>query len=247
MGLFLDSYKEKYEEQLELQNLKSIYVDSPLFKEKITNNTIYILLRNNHPQYTNTFNELLKKKDIKYSSIYCIFDNNINTLKNLEIDFNKIKKITLDKGPEFNTDNNIIFQTLFSLNNIENTLISLNIGFRWNEEDFSNFLWFKSKIINSELFEQINNFKVLKYLYLYYIDFNKNVTIKLSNLKIFYCIECENLRLSDIICPKLKTLKYINEETKDINFKTFDFKNLKELKELYIDYYCKINVLNNIK
>ena len=62
LGLFLDSYKEKYEEQLELQNLKSIYVDSPLFKEKITNNTIYILLRNNHPQYTNTFNELLKKK-----------------------------------------------------------------------------------------------------------------------------------------------------------------------------------------
>ena len=62
LGLFLDSYKEKYEEQLELQNLKSIYVDSPLFKEKITNNTIYILLRNNHPQYTNTFNELLKIK-----------------------------------------------------------------------------------------------------------------------------------------------------------------------------------------
>ena len=47
--------------------------------------------------------------------------------------------------------------------------------------------------------------------------------------------------------PKIKKLYYINEETKDINFKTFDFKNLKELKELYIDYYCKIIVLNNIK
>jgi len=46
--LFLDSYKTKYEEKMELQNIKTIYLDSPLFKEKIANNTIYILLRNNN-------------------------------------------------------------------------------------------------------------------------------------------------------------------------------------------------------
>ena len=133
------------------------------------------------------------------------------------------------------------------MNNIENTLICLKICFRMNEEEFSEFLGFKSKIVNSELFEKINNLKVLKYLYLFYIDFDKNVSIKLNNLKIFYSFECKNLSISDIICPKLQKLHYINEETENINFKTFNFGNLKELKELYIDYQGKINVLNKLE
>ena len=64
------------------------------------------------------------------SSIYFIFDNNINTLSKLNIDFSKITKIALDKGPEFKGDDNSIFHTLFSLNHIQNNLVHLSIRFR---------------------------------------------------------------------------------------------------------------------
>ena len=203
-----------------MKDISRIPLYSPLFRQKINGNTIYIKLRNdNYKILKEEYNNLLNKSDIKYSSIYFYFDNNVTFLKELNIDFNKIVKITLDKGNEFKTDNNYVFQTLFSLNNIENNLISLTILFRWNEEEFTNFLKRKpSEKVKSDSFEKINNLKTLKYLCIKYVNFVENVKIKLSNLKELIVVSCENLDLSDIICPKLEKLYFFRKDEPNLNY-----------------------------
>jgi len=54
---------------------------------------------------------------------YIFFDKNVNILSKLNINFSNIIKITLHKGPKFKSDDNSVFQTLFSLNHIQNNLI----------------------------------------------------------------------------------------------------------------------------
>ena len=67
------------------------------------------MLKNyNYFNLINEYNEILNEKKEEYSSIYINFDNNIRILKELNIDYNKILKITLQKGPDFKTDDNII-------------------------------------------------------------------------------------------------------------------------------------------
>ena len=88
-------------------------------------------------------------------------------LKELNIDFNKIKRMTLgfmEKSSNYFLPKNIIqkntkyfFETLFSLNNIENNLIYLDIHFS------------SVMKINSDLFENINKFKLLRYLYIIHL------------------------------------------------------------------------------
>ena len=117
MGLQLIDYKEKHEEIEILKDCSKIYEDSQLFKEKISNNTIYIHRENRNKS---EYNEILNK-DINYYSIYFIFINNkcMDFLKQLNIDFNKIKKLTFQKSEVTKDDvNNNLFRTLFSFNNI---------------------------------------------------------------------------------------------------------------------------------
>ena len=192
----------------------------------------------------------MNKPDINYSSIYFIFDNNIKFLKEINIDFNKIIKITLDKGPEFKTDNNIIFETLFSFDSIKNNLISLKIIFRFNEDEFTSFLERKpSKKVRFNAFNKINDLKALRDLSLYYVDFAENVTIRLNSLKRLICGYCKKLNFTDIICPNLKELTFYNKEINTIDdFKKFSFDNFKKLKALYVWVkYKRTNVLDSIK
>ena len=68
--------------------------------------------------------------------------------------------------------NNNLFKTFFSFDNIENNLIYLNINFA----NYNN--------INPDLFEKINNFKLLRFLHMNSFKFDKNFNIKLNSLKI---------------------------------------------------------------
>ena len=163
-----------------------INIDSPLFKvisktkNFDTNYTIFIsqkiLYEYNLKDYFKNYFEYLKKLNRKYSSIYYSFNDKkkLGYLKDFKIDFNKIKKMTLYQikdSNEMRIDNKYFFETLFSFNNIENNLIYLNIQFN----SFQNYK------INSNLFENINKFKSLKYLYLNSFNFDKIITIKLNN------------------------------------------------------------------
>ena len=77
----------------------------------------------------------LNKLDIKYSSILYSFNDieKINYLKEFNIDFSKIKKMTLVQDEKYETKDNGIYktflETLFSFNNIENNLVYLKIQF----------------------------------------------------------------------------------------------------------------------
>lgn len=77
--------------------------------------------------------------------------------------------------PEFFiTDNyNCFLKSLFSLNDIKNNLICLKLYF-----------CHKHCTIKSDSFEEINKMKLLKYLYIININFDRGVEIKLKNLNI---------------------------------------------------------------
>ena len=119
----------------------------------------------------------LNNLNINYSSIfYNLTDiNKINYLKEININFNKIKKLIIEsdydeyedededededevKEKEKEKDNikknqiKNFFEILFSINNIENNLIYLKIKFKHCQ-------------INPEILEKINNFKLLRQL-----------------------------------------------------------------------------------
>ena len=137
--------------------------------------------------------------DIKYSSIfYNLKDiNKINYLKEINIKFKKIKKLTIENNNEDKEHKttkknfNDFFLFLFSLHKIDNHLIYLILKFKYCE-------------INGKIFEHINRFKILRYLYIENINFDKGFIIKLNLLKLLSIISCNNIKLSGISNVRLK-------------------------------------------
>ena len=134
--------KEINEDDVNIFDETLINIESPLFeiisKTKIfeKNFTIYISQKNiDENKLKNDYIKLfdkLNKSNIKYSSIFYKFNdkNKINYLKELNIDFSKIKKLTLTEDKEeanINQNSNYFIDTLFSFNNIENNLILVKI------------------------------------------------------------------------------------------------------------------------
>ena len=185
-----------------------INIDSPLFEvisktENFDKNyTIYFSQKNIH-EYTLkedyiAIHDKLNKLNRKYSSIYYNFNDkrSINYLKKFNIDFNKIKRIILQEEKKYNSSKNekdckFFLDTLFSFKNIENNLIYLKIQFDYYSLE---------NTIDSNLFENINNFKSLKYLYIYSFNFDRIFTIKLNSLKILSFEGCDNINISNILC-----------------------------------------------
>ena len=205
LGIKLDNYKKLYAKQSEFYKIENyVYFDSPLYKQVISEDTIYFLQSNK-----NGNKELLKNKlssNINCSSLYCSFNNKncIDDIKSLNIDFDKIKKMTLDEDFREDKQENYtsFFQNLFSFNNFINNIIHLEIFFNSKEHI----------PIERTSFELVNNMKALKYLFIKNINYNETVTIKLNNLKLLYYNKIKNLNLSNIICKKLKTLYNHNND-----------------------------------
>jgi len=191
---------------------KLINIESPFFKilSKTKNFgkifTIFISQRtidkyDLKDEYIECFDKL-NNLNIRYESIF--FDlkdiNKINYLKGINIDFKKIKRLTIEKYSEVKNENqkNIknFFEILFSLNNIENNLIYLDVKFKHCKIN-----------VNTELFENINNFKSLRFLYIENFDFDKEFIIKLNELKLLSIVSCDNIKLSEIFNEKLKAIK----------------------------------------
>jgi len=170
-----------------------INIESPLFKilSKTKNFskifTIHISqniideykLKKDYIKFFNNLNNL----DTKYTSIfYYLKDiNKINYLTEINIDFNKIKRLTLKIENDYIYNNkkiNNFFENLFSLNNIKNNLIYLEINFQKNE-------------IYPYSFEDINNFKVLRYLHIQNFNFNQEFKLGLNYLILLSIISCK--------------------------------------------------------
>ena len=200
-------------------NEKFINIESPLFKilseTKNFGNKFTIYISQNilekyklKDEYIKFFDKL-NNSNIKYSSIfYNLKDiNKINYLKEINIKFNQIKRLSLiienNYLDKYENKNNIIqkklknfFEILFSFNEIENNLIYLDIKFKYSTIN-----------ANPNLFESINNFKSLRYLYLENFNFNKDFIIKLNLLKLLSIKSCKNFKLSEMNNENLKELK----------------------------------------
>ena len=178
--------KEIDEEDVEKvkDNEKLINIESPLFEvlSKTRNFgkifTIYISQKiiDKHKlkdEYKKFFVKL-NKMNIEYESIFYDYkDNNNNYLKQININFNKIKKITL----AIEYDNNYYYydrkqkdflEVLFPFNNIVNNLIYLDIKYKYYKIN-----------ISPNLFENINNFKSLRYLFIENFNFKEDFILKL--------------------------------------------------------------------
>ena len=172
------------------------------------NEFIQLKLKND---YTSIFDKLNKSKS-KYSSItFYINDNaNIDHIKQFNIDFKQIERLTIISG---------------IIKNISN---------------YNAFLWFKKNLkylylkncsreecFNSDNFFNFENFASLEHLVLNGFIFDKILTIKVKNLKVLKLKACnnvefysENLQELYLIfsnylyisnCKNLKILKYFDE------------------------------------
>ena len=222
----LDNEKPKYAQKL-------INIDSPLFeivfKTRNFSNyyTIYISQKNIDENkmkdiYINFYDKLNKSN--KFSSIFFRYKDKkaINYLKEFNVDFNKIKRLSLIQDSQGNEgDNDMFFNTFFSFNKIENNLIYLNICFNVLIS------------VDTGLFKKINNFKSLRYLYLKNIKFSL-LTIKLDNLIVLSLQNVKGLNISDIICNKLEKLDFTYSNNSEL-LNDINVEELKELKELNLN------------
>ena len=254
----LENQKAKDINEINEDNEILIDLDSPLFemisKTKNFENkyTIYICqenideykLKNDFIRIFDKFNKL----NIKYSSIFYSFKdkNKIDYLKQFKIDFNKIKRMTLfhedlmqRKRNIFNENqkDKIFFEILVSFNNIENNLVYLKLKY------FDN-IYFG---LDSNVFENINKLKSLRFLYIDSFNFYKKFLINLGNLKILSFTNCENINIAIISCQKLELLNF--SSNKNINIDNLENANLKELKELTLfnNEISDIKVLQKVK
>lgn len=102
----LEDYKKKYLEQLYYEKLVDeplIPSSSPLFEKLISKDIIYIFQDNlEKDKLRHKYFDILNKPNLNYSSLYYIFnnknfyDNFLDNLEELNIDFNKIKAMTLN-------------------------------------------------------------------------------------------------------------------------------------------------------
>ena len=263
----IENLKKKNNEKLKIESIDdSLNIDifspffeilsnidyfSEIFRVQISINLIEKY--NLKEDYISVFNKM-NKLNLKYPILFFSIKDadEINNLQELNIDFNKLKKLIIFPEKNLNDDlfkqdnkkvnNNFsyFFHTLFSLENLENNLIYL-------ECHLDNYF----NTIEEKLFEKLNDYKSLRYLKLNNFIFKDKFIFKLYNLKYLYLARCTNfffdenniLNLEDLYLteieikklnklvqfPKLKKLNiYENEKFIDI----IDFTNLPKLKYL---------------
>jgi len=142
--------------------------------------------------------EKLNKSNIEYSSItlYIEKKEDINLLKEFNINFNKLKKLKLlrEKDVFGVLYGNLNFMEMINSFNIQNNLVYFEFGLPFRENDINQF-------------EIINNFKSLKYLGLSYLKFSKIFELKLNTLRHLKLSNCTNLSFSNCNCLNLNYLK----------------------------------------
>ena len=210
--------------------------------------------------------------DKNYPCIYFKYKNpnDIDFLKDLKLKFNLLKRLKLKRindeetqkeEMEIETDSidtksfSNFYKALFSLPDIQNNLIDLVL--KINKQN--------KKLYIPDSFQEINNFKALQNLYINGYNFENAFVLKLFNLQKLRIHDVKNFEFDENIAfnikdliilssekcksnskinfPELETLKFVNESYKNSYINIFDFKSIKFLKKLVIDYesFIKIN------
>jgi len=199
--------------------------------------------------------------DKNYPCIYFKYKNpnDINFLNDLKLNFKLIKKLKLKRINDIEANEKMkietdsidsqtfsnFYKTLFSLPDIQNNLIDLDL--KINQQN--------KKLYIPESFQEINNFKSLQNLFIDGYNFENAFVLKLFNLQKLELIDVKNFEfdesnifnLKDLLIfgsekgksnskinnfPKLESLKFINDSS---YINKFDFKSSKFLKTLVID------------
>jgi len=139
---------------------------------------------------------------------------NLNKIKRLKIEmdnidsqpnFSKVFQVELSPGVGMGT---IPFKSVPG-GVLSEDIIRKNLLFCFNINN--NYV-----IKNHDLFEYINNFKSLRFLYIENVNFKKDFIIKLKKLKVLSIKSCRNIQLSGIN-DNLKELYLSNDEISDMN------------------------------
>jgi len=179
--------------KIELFSLFSIFISAHIVgKFNLSNDYISIF-------------EKLNQTKSNYSSItfYYKDSHDIDYLKEFKINFSQIKRLHLMIDDYFNTkDYHYFFKIFFSLNNIENSLVILDLNIKWMK--------YKQYQIETNLIEKLNNFKSLEYLHINGLKLKENFELNLCNLKTLYLEDGENISFAEKSCINLKELKLID-------------------------------------
>ena len=176
-------------------------------------------------EYLSKFKQL-NDSNINYSSITLYYNDkdDINYLKDFNINFNQIKKLKIIPYQYKSVLNNKFWEILLSFN-IQNKLISLDIHFYYNGAP--------------NLFENINNFKLLEYLGISDMEFNPTFELKLNSLKRLKIDGCKNFTFRNGIFFKLEELIVIS-----FSFtKTDELIEIPNLKTLYLENTCNFELI----
>ena len=205
--------------------------------------------------YINIFNKL---NDINsnYLSIFFQFNDakDISFLKDCNINFNKVKNLKIKHNIYYNSkeknDYNLFFKEFFSLKNIENKIIDLNI-------QINNFY---SVEIDENILENLNKFKILEHLTLNGIISKTKFELKIKTLKTLNIYESINIYINEDIGLSLKKLilpgyKYPKSlfkfpqleflELSEDDFSSIDLNSLNNLIKIKYYFFYKNN-LNQI-
>jgi len=201
--------------------------------------------------YINVF---IKLNDINsnYSSLYlkCNDDKDISYLKEFNINFNKIKNLIIEIDySKDKFDYNLFYRELFSLKDIENNIIDLNI----NNNKYS--------FIYNNILENLNKFKKLEHLKLNRLRAINIFELNIKTLKTLNIISCGNIYINSNAALSIKKLisydKISNSllklpqleylEAIESTFSSIDFNSLNNLKKIKIYLYKEFSKLLSIK
>lgn len=167
------------------EELFSIYISSELIKKFNLEN-----------EYIAKFEEL-KSLNSKYSSILFDFNNDYDCdyLKKYKINFNQIRRLNFKLRDEWSFPNyNTFFQSLFLFEDIQNNLKYLRIELENKSQ------------VSSNSFENLNNFKSLKHLFLKRIIFQSTFILNIKSLENLTLMNCENIGFNENNLLNLKSL-----------------------------------------
>ena len=155
----------------------SSYNDNLFFKIPLN----YIEKYNLKNDYISFFEKNTKSNNL----LYIIFDKNeqINILKEIKIDFSKIKILyfSFDYHSEKININNLFLSEMFLLIDNKNNLESLCFDL------------LRANKIDTDVFNSLNNLKDLKHIEFNYLEFSKPFKIILSNLENISFRYCKNI------------------------------------------------------
>lgn len=214
---------------------------------------------NQKKSYSSMFEKLNKSK-VKYPEIVFIYKNtdDIQYLRELNIDFYKVKSLTVQlcfglsffERSSLKKDYKYFFENLFSLEGIENNLISLYLK---NVSD--------KNTIEPVYFKNINNLHSLEYLELNDYKLSQAFELKLYNLKEIKFESCKNISFDDSDIFKIEKITiyksyipnpkslikfpYLKELNLDSNNYFIDFTSLKKLIKIEANAFDFIKLEEN--